>query len=79
VETNLSDQTLAYEDFHPGRRFALGPVTVSAEEIIEFASEFDPQPMHTDEAAGRASILGGRAKLEALGVDVRTLVEFSGH
>jgi acyl dehydratase len=61
VETNLSDQTLAYEDFHPGRRFALGPVTVSAAEIIEFASEFDPQPMHTDEAAGRASILGGLA------------------
>ena len=59
METNLSDQTLAYEDFHPGRRFALGPVTVSAEEIIEFASEFDAQPMHLDEEAGKASILGG--------------------
>jgi len=57
----LSDQTLAYEDFHPGRRFALGPVTASTEEIIEFAREFDPQPMHIDEAAGRASILGGLA------------------
>ncbi len=57
----MSDQTLAYEDFHPSRRFALGPVTVSAEEIIEFAREFDPQPMHIDEAAGRASILGGLA------------------
>ncbi len=57
----MSDQTLAYEDFHPGRRFALGPVTVSTEEIIEFAREFDPQPMHIDEAAGRASILGGLA------------------
>lgn len=57
----MSDQTLAYEDFHPGRRFALGPVTASTEEIIEFAREFDPQPMHIDEAAGRASILGGLA------------------
>ena len=33
--------------------------TVTAEEIVEFAGEFDPQPMHLDEAAGKASILGG--------------------
>ncbi|MBB3963642.1 MaoC family dehydratase [Rhizobium metallidurans] len=57
----MSDQILAYEDFQPGRRFPLGPTAVSAEEIVEFAREFDPQPMHTDEAAGRASILGGLA------------------
>jgi acyl dehydratase len=57
----LSDQKLAFEDFQPGRRFALGPISVTAAEIIEFASEFDPQPMHLDEAAGRASILGGLA------------------
>jgi len=57
----LSDPKLAFEDFQPGRRFALGPRVVTAEEIIEFAREFDPQPMHVDEAAGRASILGGLA------------------
>ncbi len=54
-------EKLAFEDFTPGRRFALGPKTVSAEEIVEFATEFDPQPMHVDEEAGRASILGGLA------------------
>ena len=32
---------------------------MTAEEIVEFAGEFDPQPMHLDEAAGKASILGG--------------------
>lgn len=52
---------LTYEDFQPGQMFPLGPKHVTAEEIIEFASEFDPQPMHLDEAAGRASILGGLA------------------
>nr|WP_259186008.1 MaoC family dehydratase [Rhizobium sp. BK176] len=52
---------LFYEDFELGRRFTLGPRTVTAAEIIEFAREFDPQPMHVDEAAGRASILGGLA------------------
>ncbi|KQV64512.1 MaoC family dehydratase [Rhizobium sp. Root1220] len=57
----MSDNKLAFEDFQPGRRFALGPKTVTTEEIIEFAREFDPQPMHLDEAAGRASILGGLA------------------
>lgn len=52
---------LAFEDFQLGRRFALGPRLITAAEIIEFAREFDPQPMHLDEAAGRASILGGLA------------------
>lgn len=51
----------SFEDFTPGRSFALGPKRVTAEEIIEFASEFDPQPMHLSEEAGKASILGGLA------------------
>lgn len=57
----MSDQKLTFEDFEPGRTFALGPKTVTGAEIIEFAREFDPQPMHLDEADGRASILGGLA------------------
>ena len=51
----------AYEDFHEGASIALGPKQVTAEEIIDFASEFDAQPMHLDEAAGKASLLGGLA------------------
>ena len=34
---------------------------VSRAAVIAFAAEFDPQPFHLDEAAGRASILGGLA------------------
>jgi len=48
-----------FEDFTPDRTFPLADKRVTADEIVEFASEFDPQPMHLDEAAGRASILGG--------------------
>ena len=48
-----------FEDFSAGRSFPLAQKYVSAEEIVEFASEFDPQPMHLSEAAGKASILGG--------------------
>ena len=49
----------AYEDFEVGQTIDLGSRVVSAEEIVAFASEFDPQPFHLDEEAGRASILGG--------------------
>ena len=54
-------EKLQWRDFQPGRLFALGPKPVTAPEIIAFATEFDPQPMHLDEEAGRASILGGLA------------------
>lgn len=37
----------------------LGPKKVTAEEIVEFASRFDPQPMHLNEKDGRESVLGG--------------------
>ena len=48
-----------FEDFSTGRVFPLASKSVTADEIVEFAAEFDPQPMHLDEAAGKASILGG--------------------
>lgn len=52
---------LHFEDFPAGRRFEFKPVTVKAEDIIAFAAEFDLQPMHLSEEAGKASILGGLA------------------
>ena len=55
----MTGRTWAYEDFVEGAFLDLGTKTVTAEEIIEFASEFDAQPMHLDEEAGKSSILGG--------------------
>jgi acyl dehydratase len=49
------------EDLIPGRRFTAGPVTVSAEEIIDFARQYDPQPFHLDDAAAKRHIFGGLA------------------
>ncbi|MGE3305804.1 MAG: MaoC/PaaZ C-terminal domain-containing protein, partial [Rhizobiaceae bacterium] len=57
----MTNKKWAYEDLAVGTSIALGQKLVTAEEIIEFASEFDPQPMHLDEEAGKASILGGLA------------------
>ena len=57
----MTAKTWAFEDFEVGGTIALGDKTVTAGEIVEFASEFDAQPMHPDEEAGKASILGGLA------------------
>ena len=50
---------LSFEDFQPGRFGTFGPRRVTREEIIAFAAEFDPQPMHLDEAAAQRSMLKG--------------------
>lgn len=50
---------LYFEDFTPGRRFDYKPLTMQADDMVAFASEFDPQPMHLDDEVGRRSILGG--------------------
>lgn len=48
-----------FEDFTPGRVFELGTVEVSEDEIIEFATRFDPQPFHIDPAAAADTMFGG--------------------
>ena len=48
-----------WEDFQPGAVNVYGPRLVTREEIVAFAAEFDPQPMHLDEAAAGATLLGG--------------------
>ena len=55
----MSAKKWAYEDLGEGVVIDLGTKVVQADEIIEFASEFDAQPFHLDEEAGKASILGG--------------------
>lgn len=48
----------SFEDFVPGTQSVYGGITVSAEDIIAFASEYDAQPMHTDPEAARDSFIG---------------------
>jgi acyl dehydratase len=50
---------LHFEDFVAGNVVCYGPRTITREEILAFAREFDPQPMHADEEAARATMLGG--------------------
>jgi len=55
----LFKMTLTFEDFPPVRVGTFGPRHVTREEILAFAAEFDPQPMHLDEEAARHTMLGG--------------------
>jgi acyl dehydratase len=48
-----------FEDFHEGQVIELGERTVTEEEIIAFARQFDPQPFHIDREAAAQSIYGG--------------------
>ena len=50
-----------FDDLKLGMRFKSGEVTVSKEDILRFASEFDPQPFHLDEEAAQGTMLGGLA------------------
>jgi len=51
-------QALYLDDLEPGQTFATATVTVTLEESKAFAAEFDPQPFHLDEDAGRRSVFG---------------------
>ncbi|MEP6792303.1 MAG: MaoC family dehydratase [Ramlibacter sp.] len=55
----MSEIKYYWEDLEPGTVRDLGSITVETQEIKEFAEQFDPQPFHLDEAAGKRSIYGG--------------------
>jgi len=48
-----------FEDLPVGTRTEIGDYLLSREEIIEFASRWDPYPFHVDEQAARDSVFGG--------------------
>ncbi len=52
-------ERLYFEDFAPGEIVEYGDTPVTAEAIVEFAKEFDPQPFHLDPEAARESMVGG--------------------
>ncbi len=56
---DASTARICYEDFEVGSVRTYGPRLVTREEIIEFATEFDPQPMHLDDEAAGKSMLKG--------------------
>jgi acyl dehydratase len=50
---------LTFDDFEPGQIYELGTKTVTEDEIIDFARQFDPQPFHVDPEAAKESDFRG--------------------
>lgn len=55
----MSQSKWYFEDFELGKSIDVGSRTVSEEEIIDFAKQFDPQPFHVDHDAAAKSMYGG--------------------
>jgi acyl dehydratase/uncharacterized glyoxalase superfamily protein PhnB len=75
-------EPLFFEDLLPGQVYRAGPVTVTAQEIIEYAARFDPQPFHTDPvaAADHPLFLGLAASgWHTTGLTMRLVVRAIGH
>jgi acyl dehydratase len=53
----VSDRYL--EDLHVGEKTKTAAVTITEAQILEFARQFDPQPMHTDPNAEGGLIASG--------------------
>ena len=50
---------LAYEDLVQGWKRTFPPRTISREDIVRFAQQWDPQPFHLDEEAARRTHFRG--------------------
>ncbi|AUG80683.1 dehydratase [Kitasatospora sp. MMS16-BH015] len=50
---------LYFEDFKAGDVHDLGLVSLTEQEIIDFGTQWDPQPFHVDREAAAASVYGG--------------------
>jgi len=50
-----------FDDLKLGMRFTSGEATITKDDILRFAAEFDPQPFHLDEVAAENTAFKGLA------------------
>jgi acyl dehydratase len=56
----VTDYSLRYfDDYLPGATYDCGSFSVSEDEIVSFAKQFDPQPFHVDPGAAARGPFGG--------------------
>lgn len=48
-----------FEDYQPGASYEYGHIEISRDDIIEFATRYDPQPIHIDREWARTGPFGG--------------------
>ncbi len=54
----MSDDMIYYEDLEIGAKQSFGRYEVTREEVVEFASKYDPQAFHLDEDAAAKTHFG---------------------
>lgn len=52
-------QAVYFEDFQVGQCWDYGGEKITKEELLSFATRFDPEPFHTDEERAKKSVFGG--------------------
>jgi acyl dehydratase len=57
--TTMAPTERYFEDYTPGAVFELGTTSLDEDDLIEFASRYDPQPMHVDREAAARGRFGG--------------------
>lgn len=50
---------LTWEDLQPGQKYRTAEYVMTADEIVAFARQYDPQPFHLDAEAAKTSLFGG--------------------
>jgi len=66
-----------FEDFALGDVFRAKPVSLSEDDIVDFAKRYDPQPFHTDKAAAAKSQFGGviASGLQVMAITFGSMIE----
>lgn len=66
-----------FEDYKAGRVYEFGPITVTEEDIIDFARQFDPQDFHIERARAAKGPFGGiiASGWHSIGIAMRLYVD----
>ena len=59
TQTMQSETPRYWDDYEVGTKYPLGSTSFTADEIVAFARQFDPQSFHVDAEAARESMFGG--------------------
>jgi len=68
---------MKFADFRPGQAFVLGPISLTEDEIVAYARQYDPQWFHTDKARADAGRWNGliASGWQTCGVAMRLVVD----
>lgn len=54
----MTDEPIYFEEIEVGESIDVGPITVTREQVVAFAAEFDPQPFHLSDAEAAKTHFG---------------------